>query len=155
MVFNSDSTFIDLASGFATIKPTHGTSSFAGLDITVPGYTFTQLVFDVQLTPNATAGTAGPYPFTITGDSNGVTVLPIGNEADAADTDKEFSITAVGGSFNSVDIRAIGGFDELKHFEVAGVKSIVGVTPTPEPAGIGLVGLGLAFLGVFRRKMVR
>jgi hypothetical protein len=140
--------FLDLSNGFATIKPTQGASTFNGIDITVPGFTFTQLVFDEQLTP--VAGQSSD-PFTITGYTGAhVQVSPVGNETDAADTDKEFSITAVGGTFDEVNILAAGGFDEIKHLEIAGLAPIP--TSAPEPTAIALLGVGLLGLGLVRRR---
>jgi PEP-CTERM motif len=161
--------FIDVANGFATITPTQGASTFNGLDFTIPadathpfGFGFTQLIFDEQLTPVTGQSTD---TFTIQGFTGAhVAVPPIGNESDAADTDKEFAITAVGGTFDEVNVLAPGGFDEIKHIEVAGVcaftdASMTTCTPvvisTPEPAPLALLGLGVlgtAFAARTRRR---
>jgi hypothetical protein len=145
--------FIDLANGFATIKP-HNGISFNGLKITIPGFEFTGLVFDDQLTPNAAP------KFTIDGrtgaNDDGSTI-----EIEAANTDKEYAIRAVGGAFDEVDITSLTGFDEFKHFEVSGVCAIQSngtctpvIIETPEPAGLAVLGVGLLGLGyvVNRRR---
>jgi hypothetical protein len=149
--------FIDLANGFATITPAHGSTTFNGLDLTTPGFGFTQLVFDEQLTP-----TSNPVDqFTITGSTGAhISVLPVGNESDAADTDKEFSITAVGGILDEVNIQSLTGFDEIKHLEVAGLCAIQSdgtctpvVISTVEPGSVALMGVGLLGLAfVVNRK---
>lgn len=143
--------FIDLSNGFATITPAHPAVTFNGLDITVPGYTFTQLVFDEQLTP--TNPTMSSYNFTVSGYEGAHVLVGTGNESDAADTDKEFSITAVNGVFDEVNILSLTGFDEMKHFEIEGLEPVVTVA-SPEPRGIMLVGLGLVGLayGFGRRR---
>jgi len=144
MDINSDggmlSLFIDLKNGFATIKPSNGVS-FNGLDITIPGFGFTELVFDDQLTPNANP------TFNITGFSGAHVSDGIGTEFESADTDKEYSITALGGVFDEVDIRSLTGFDEVKHIEVGGLCTINSdgtcspvIFPAPEPASMLILG---------------
>jgi hypothetical protein len=136
--------FIDLANGFATITPanTGHQTTFNGLDISVPGFTFTKLVFDEQLTP--VTGQASD-PFTIT--ANDTLGTQTGNESDAANTDKEFSVTALQGAFKDINILAPGGFDEIKHIEIEGLDAI----PTPLPGALPLFIGGLAGLGVLSR----
>jgi hypothetical protein len=68
---------------------------------------------------------------------------------EAADTDKEYSITAVGGAFDEVNIDALTGFDEIKHIEVEGLIAIP-PTPVSEPGGLAVIGLGLLGLGLVR-----
>lgn len=140
--------FIDLANGFATITPAHGNSTYNGLDISVPGFTFTKIVFDEQLTPSANP----TDNFTVTGTDAGTTITPIGMESDAPDTDKEFSITAVGGVFTDVNIDSLTGFDEMKHFEIEGLAPIV--TSVPEPGTVAILGLGLLCLGFAKYRSV-
>jgi hypothetical protein len=139
---------IDLANGFGTIKPNNGIS-FNGLDITIPGFTFTELVFDDQLTPNANPS------FTTTGFSGAHVNDGSFTISEAADTDKEYSITAVGGAFDEVDIRSLTGFDEIKHIEVGGLQAIAAV---PEPTSILILGtsaLGLLWARKSGRKIFK
>jgi hypothetical protein len=137
---------INLANGFATITPTKPAVTFNGLDISIPGFEFKDLVFDEQLTPNA----AGPRPFTITARDTLGTVVD--NTFDAADTDKEWSVTALLGAFKDININAPGGFDEMKHFEVGGLIAI----PEPRTWALMLIGFGLmAGLGYRRAWTAR
>lgn len=161
--FSSDSgalnMFIDLANGFATITPAKPATTFNGIDFSIPGdaadplgYGFTQFVFDEQLTPAGGAQTA--EPFTITAHNGNTLITPIGAESDQPDTDKEFSVTAVNGIFTDVNIQALTGFDEMKHFEVSGVCAIQAngtcepvVFQATEPASLALLSMGLLGLG--------
>jgi hypothetical protein len=143
----STDTFVDTGGGFANITAAnadHKTfGSFNGIDIKIPGFTFTDVVFDVQL-----AGPGGDTPetFTITPFSGAHISDGVGIESDIQDDrDTEFSVRAVGGVFDEVNIQAGSlGFTEIKHIEISGLAALA----TPEPstwamllAGFGLMGL--------------
>jgi hypothetical protein len=135
--------FFDASNGFGTITPTQGQVDFNGLNFSIPGFTFKDLVFDVQLTPTSST----TDNFTVTADGNGGTVT-VGAESDKADTDKEFSVTATSGFLTSVNVDSLTGFDEIKHIEVSGLAAAA----IPEPkTWIMLLG-GLTFLGLVARK---
>jgi hypothetical protein len=156
--FSSDSGSLnanfDFSNGFATIDPTPvnkgGGVDFNGVDITVPGFTFTDIAFDVQLTPtdNRTDN------FTIQAFSGAHVLDGTGNESDAADTDKQFSATAVGGAFDEVNVQSLTGFDEIKHIEISGLARVVG-SAVPEPSTWALMGLGFAALGLLGYRKTR
>jgi hypothetical protein len=137
--------FIDLSNGFGTITPAKTSSGkqvdFNGIDISVPGYTFTDIVFDEQLTP--VKGQTSD-PFTITAhDTLGTQTNTV---FDAADTDKLFSVVANIGAFTDVNIQAPGGFDEIKHLEISGLS------PVPIPGALPLFFSGLAGLVFLAKK---
>lgn len=136
--------FLDLANGFATIKPAQGKTTFNGIDFKIPGFTFTELVFDTQLTP-----TQSPTDtFTVEGFSGAHVSDGLGSETEAADTDKQYAIrSGVGPAFDEVNILAATGFDEIKHLEVFGVTPIA--VETPEPASLTLLGFGLLGTAAF------
>lgn len=139
---------IDLADGFATIKPAHGFVDFNGLDITIPGFTFKDIAFDVQLTPVKGQTTDS---FTISDFSGAHVSDGVGTESDKADTDKQFSTTAFGGAFDEVDIHSLSGFDEIKHIEISGLEA-AGSVPEASTWAMTLVGFGfLAWASVKAR----
>jgi hypothetical protein len=140
--------FIDLSSGFGTITPTQGATTFNGLDITIPGFTFTDIAFDAQLTPVRGQTTDS---FTISDFTGAHTLVGTNTEFDAADTDKQFSTTATGGAFDEVNVRSLTGFDEIKHIEISGLAAIA----TPEPSTWAMLLAGFGFMGLMglRRRL--
>lgn len=143
---------VDTGGGFANITTAnadHATfKSFNGIDIKIPGFTFTDLVFDVQL-----AGPGGDTPetFTISPFSGAHVSDGIGTESDIQDDkDTEFSVLAHNGVFDEVNIQAGPlGFDEIKHIEISGLAAV------PEPSTWVLFGVGFGLLGLFGRKTLR
>lgn len=133
---------LDLANGFATITPAHGFSTFNGIDVTIPGFTFTDLVFDVQLTPTASA----TDNFTISDFTGAHVADGVGMESDAANTDKEFSTTTTGTPFDEVNINSLTGFDEIKHIEVSGLAPTAAI---PEPRTWVMLLTGFAMMAFF------
>jgi hypothetical protein len=144
--FTSDSS-LDFANGFATITPAaKGKSSFGDLEFTIPGHTFTDLVFDLQmfkadttdLTINALDGTTLVKSFDLTGLKH--------------DADLSFILVASGGPLTEIDLLSTSGIKEAKHFEVSGVSGV------PEPSTwammcIGFAGLGFASLRASQKSV--
>jgi hypothetical protein len=141
---------LDVSGGFATIKPAQGFSTFNGIDITIPGFTFTDLAFDTQLTPVSGQTTDS---FTISAFSGAHVSDGVGTEFDAADTDKQFSATAVGGAFDEVNIKSLTGFDEIKHIEISGLAPVVsGTVPEASTWAMLITGFGFIGFGALWRK---
>ena len=136
-------TFIDLANGFSNIRPHNGTS-FNGVDISIPGFTFTELIFHVQLTTASTFDVQGfATALRTSGLGLGSLLFAGGN------SDDEYRITALNGfRFHDVDIDALGGFNEIKQLEVGGLVA----EPVPEPMSMAVLGMGLLGLGMVRRR---
>jgi hypothetical protein len=145
--------FIDLSSGFGTITPAHGFVDFNGLDITIPGFTFTDILFDSQLTPVKGQSTD---KFTISAFSGAHVLDGTGNEVDAADTDKQFGAFAHGGAFDEVNIQSLTGFDEIKHIEISGLAPLASAVPEPSTWAMFIAGFGfIAALGWKRKRIAR
>jgi hypothetical protein len=139
---------LDVSGGFATIKPAQGFSSFNGIDVTIPGFTFTDLVFDTQLTPVKDQSVDS---FTVSAFSGAHVLDATGTEFDAADTDKQFSVTATGGAFDEVNIQSTTGFDEIKHLEISGLSPVVSAV-VPEPKTWAMMALGFGLMGLLGYK---
>jgi len=134
---------LDLKNGNATITPSAhgGAASFPNLDITVPGHTFTDLVFDVQMldTHPTVADTENLTVTLWDGSTNEGTFTY--NDL-THDADILFTIVDTSG-LTAVDLSSTTGITEAKHFDVSGVGAI------PEPTTwvmmlLGFTGLGYA-----------
>jgi hypothetical protein len=136
----TSSVALDLSAGNSTIIPAaHGPlASLPSLDFTIPGHTFTDFLFHLQmvntapenLTVDAWSGTTVERTFTYTG-------LP-------HDADLSFIISDPAG-LTAIDLSSTTGIKQGKMFAVSGVSAV------PEPSTwammvFGLVGLGLAAL---------
>jgi hypothetical protein len=129
------------ANGNATIKP-EGTF-FPTLTISIPGHSFTDLLFDLQLLK-----TDSPSGENLTVDAwDGTTLERTFTYSTLAhDAVINFTVADVSG-LTAVSLSSTSGIKEAKHFDVSGVD------PIPEPSTWALMMLGFAGLGyaAFRR----
>ena len=148
-------TRVDTGGGFANITSANADkksfSDFNGIDITIPGFTFTDIAFDVQLHPTESSGTD---TFTAQAFSGAHISDGISTGSDAPDTDKQFSLTAVGGVFDEVNLLSADGFDEIKHIEISGLARVVGAA-VPEPSTWAMMGLGFGLMGLLGYRKTR
>jgi hypothetical protein len=157
LLFSVDSgpfdTRVDTGGGFANITSANADAfaDFNGIDITIPGFTFTDIAFDVQLNPTEASGTDS---FTAQAFSGARISDGTATGFDAPDTDKQFSLTAVGGAFDEVNLLSADGFKEIKHIEISGLAAVVG-SAVPEPSTWALMGLGFAGLGFLGYRKTR
>jgi hypothetical protein len=130
---------LDLANGNATITPAAkgGKASFADLDITVPGHTFTDLIFDLQML-NAHSPTG--ESLTVTAWDGSTLERTFTYTTLAHDADIHFTVADASG-LTAVDLSSPTGMKEAKHFDVSGVAAI------PETSTWSMMLLGLAGLG--------
>jgi hypothetical protein len=142
---------LDLKNGNATITPaaTGGKASFADLDITVPGHTFTDLIFDVQML-NAFSPTGETLKVTAWDGSTlerGFTYTTLAHDANI-----DFIVADASG-LTAVDLSSPTGMKQAKHFDVSGVAAIP-ETSTWSMILLGFAGLGYAALRGGRRGPV-
>jgi hypothetical protein len=149
---------LDAGGGWSNITPDNKKGFFQGLDITIPGYLFTGLIWSSQLTPVAGTGSIG---FSADGFSGNHVDDGLQSLFDTKDDDKEFGLFANAGTlFDEVDLRSLTGFDEIKQIVVEGLCQVNPATgtcqavivDTPEPASFALLGLGCLGLLYSRRK---
>jgi PEP-CTERM motif len=67
--------------------------------------------------------------------------------SDAPNDDKQFSLTAVGGAFDEVNLLSADGFKEIKHIEISGRAAV----PEASTWAMGLIGFGLLGLLGYRK----
>jgi hypothetical protein len=142
----------DLANGFATIKPSDG-KNLTGLDITVPGHTFGDFLWDAQMTNNKNFSDFG---FTAQGFLGGILQDSFVYTGLGHDTDLSFGVLGLdGGQIDELRLFSASGFKELKHFQISGIDGLT-ITPTsgvPEPStwAMGIAGFGFMALMGWRR----
>jgi hypothetical protein len=130
-------TLVDLKNGTATIKPTGSATSFSTLDVSIPGYTFTDLVFGMQMYK----GTNTP-PLNVTLTAyDGTTNVAHFTYSATNDANNQYVVLATSGVLTSVDITSTSGIKQMKQFDVSGVTAV------PEPSTWAMMVLGIAGLG--------
>ena len=148
--------FLDSGGGFATIDASHGFKAFNGVNITIPGFTWTDMVFEIQM--NRQGGKNGDSEtdtFEIKPGDLGATLIDK-SESDSPDAAFQFNVLDTGGVMDDLNLFAdgpplSGGFDEIKHLQVSGLTPLA-VVSTPEPLSMAVLGIGLLGLGVARRR---
>lgn len=139
----SSSTALDFSSGNATIKPP-GSGTFSDLDITVPGYTFDDLMFHIQFTKTG-QGQSVVENLTVTwGTGTGDSYTYPDNLK--PNTDLTFFLVSPT-PLTFVDLSTTTGFNEAKQFEISSV--------VPEPSTWAMMLVGFAGLGFAGHRKTR
>lgn len=154
--FSSSTDVLDAANGFATIKAQDGLIN--NVTITAPGYWFDDLIFSVNLAPNAntdfnvtatdkSGGTNTVTNWTTLGNwvngQNDILVLSTGgNLMQSITITSNSGITAIGSC-----TMATCGIDQLKQIQISGLAPV----PEPETYAMLLAGLGLVGFAARRR----
>jgi hypothetical protein len=154
LVHLDSSVNLDLANGFANIKPSSG-DSFSNLDITIPGHTFGDFLYDVQLFNNRDAASLS---FTVSALLGGVLQGSHTYSDLKHDADLSFGVFALnGGQIDELTLVSNTGFKEIKHLQVSDLDGGVVINPTgsvPEPSTWAMMILGFAGVGLmaYRRR---
>jgi len=136
----TSSASLSSGSGNSGITAVGGSGSFSTLDFTIPGHTFTDFLFTVQM-----AGTGGVHDKNLTVTAvSGTTMTPLhtyNNLAHSQPVDFVFTDPA---GVTGIDLSSTTGITHAGSFEISGVSA-------PEPSSwammvLGLVGVGLAAL---------
>ena len=153
-------TFLDAGGGFATIDASHGFKSFNGVDITIPGYTFTDLVFEVQMErQGGKKGDTELDQFEIKAGDLG-TFLLTRSELDGPDALFQFNVLRTGGVLDELNLFAdnsplSGGFFEIKHLQVSGLEPFAANVPEAKTWVMLTAGFGLMGLAALKRRHSR
>jgi len=140
------STVSDYKNGFATVKPT-SVDAIYSFDIEVPGHTFGDLLWDVQMFDTKVKGalfTFNAYAYLggTLQDFHSFTGL-------GHDSDLSFGAFATdGGQFDELYLTSDTGFKELKHFQISeldglSITPVSGGVPEPSTWAMGIVGFAL------------
>ncbi len=137
----SSSTSLDFADGWSTIDP-HANgqnASFANLTVSVPGYTFTDILFGLQMSNlDTTSLTVTAWDGSTVEGSWALSGLP-------HDSNQQYNVVAsMGQMFTALVLTASdsSGIKQAKQFEVSGLAPSV-----PEPSTWAMMLLGFAGLG--------
>lgn len=149
--FISTQTITEPSSGQARIEATNNGSQIALTNVTFSlpgGGTFTDAIFNMFI--GGTVGTSGGTATitAVTNDGTFTSPLTLGNGSNF------LTITTSGGeTISSVGISYATGFTDLREVRISGAAGGIRVPETG--ASVSLLGLALAGLGIFRRKLVK
>lgn len=152
VTFSSTTDVLDAANGFATIKAED--DFLNNITITAPGYWFEDLIFSVNLTPNAPTAN-NDLSVTATDKSGGTdTFVDWTAQGDWVNGENRILVLSTAGNLmqsvtinSQIGFQSFGGLDQLKQTEISGLTAV------PVPAAVWLFGTGLiGLVGFARRK---
>jgi hypothetical protein len=131
--------------GYNAVSGASSTIGFDDLAISVPGQTFTSIIFDLTLLASATDGTVTFTAKTVSGG-------PFVSSAffDSHTGQNYFTVTTNSGTqITELDILSTQFQDNASQVRIGGVSN---TTIVPEPASYGLAGFALLGLAFLRRR---
>lgn len=148
VTFSSTSDTLIASNGFATISAQDGFLN--DITITAPGYWFDDLIFSVNLSPNANSDLSVTAKDK-TGGTN--TFTNWATQQDWVNGENRILVLSTGGNLmqsvtitSQLGFQSLGGLDSLKQTEISGV------TPVPEPGSWAMLLAGLGVVGLAARR---
>lgn len=148
--FSSTTDVLDAANGFATIKAQDGFLN--NITITAPGYWFEDLIFSVNLTPNANNDLSVTAKDKSGGIDSFANWTTLGNWVNG---ENRILVLSKGANLmqsvtinSQIGFESLGGLDQLKQTEISGVTAV----PEADTYAMLLAGLGLVGFAA-RRKL--
>ncbi|MFO1089321.1 MAG: hypothetical protein U1E46_07040 [Hyphomicrobiales bacterium] len=147
--FTSTETF-KAANGNAVITPTTTTGALSNLTVSVPtGYTFTDLLFNVNLATSGAGSTKQVFPLSVSSTTGGPVSYSSGTLGNGQNTILALSSTPISSLVITSLLSGIGGITNISNFSISGLAPISNI---PLPPAALLFGTALGGVGFLSRR---